>query len=151
MIPKNKRILENMHQQYIVGTPPKAVVKDTKILLCCLTNAVVQGSGYKNSPVYVTSRMLKHLYDKRPAEEYDILINILHKVVKFPDIIFENQQDKRGDIIFLKNYKAEKYLCVLEKGVEEDNCIATAFRVRDENYTKKYKELWRWRDDVPSS
>lgn len=151
MIPQNKKILNNMHQQYIVGTPPKAVVKDKKILLCCLTNAVMRGSGYEKSPVYVTSRMLKHLYDKRPAEEYDILIKILHKVVKFPNIIFENQAGKRGNKVFLKIYKGQKYLCVLGKGVEGDNCIATAFRLRDENYTKKYKELWRWRDDVPSS
>jgi hypothetical protein len=151
MTVQNKKILQNMHQQYIISTDYKAVVKDKQMLLCCLTNAVIQGIGYKNSPVYATSRMLKHLYDKRPAEEYDVLIDIIHKIVKFPNIIFENQLGKRGDKIFLKIYKGKKYLCIVEKGVDDNNYIATAFRVRDENYTKKYKELWRWRDDVPSS
>jgi hypothetical protein len=95
--------------------------------------------------------MLKHLYDKRPAEECDVLIDIIHIIVKFPDIILENKSGKRGDRVFLKIYKAQKYLCVLEKGVNDNNYVATAFRLRAENYIKKYQELWRWRDDVPSS
>ncbi len=73
---------------------------------CCY-----RGIGYKN----FTSRMLKHLYDKRPAEECDVLIDIIHIIVKFPDIILENKSGKRGDRVFLKIYKAQKYLCVLER------------------------------------
>jgi hypothetical protein len=52
--------------------------------------------------------MLKHLYDKKPAEECDVLIDIIHIIVKFPDIILENKSGKRGDRVFLKIYKAQK-------------------------------------------
>jgi hypothetical protein len=42
VIPANKKLIQNMHKQYIIGTDYKAVVKDKEIILCCLTNAVIE-------------------------------------------------------------------------------------------------------------
>jgi hypothetical protein len=42
VIPANKKLIQNIPKQYIVSTDYKAVVKDKEIILCCLTNAVIE-------------------------------------------------------------------------------------------------------------
>lgn len=99
--------------------------------------------------VYVSTRMLKHLYDSRPAEEFVSIIENLHTIVKYPDEIYENKTGKRGDFCFVKELKGERYIASIEITERKDKKIfvATAFRLRKENYLKNYKLLWSWRDD----
>lgn len=151
-------ILE-LHKKHIHGTEEKALVVEITILLCNLTNAVIKGCSFETAKVYITSKCLKHLYDKKPAEEYHCLIKYLPQIVKHPDLIYQNSAGKRGSLCFYKKIGKNAYLCTLEKGVnlEESiemdiaNFIATCFRLRDENYLKKYKLLWSWKGDNPSS
>lgn len=151
-------ILE-LHQRHIEGTDEKAVVEDITIVLCNLTFAVSRGCSFKTFKVYLTSRCLKHLYDKRNAEEFDCILKNLSEIVRYPDHIYENRSSKRGDLCFYKTIDEKNYLCTLEKDVKSEanteidcaNYIATCFRLRDEDYIKKYKLLWSWKGGIPSS
>ena len=83
-------ILKNLYENYIKGTPAKSAVSGRTVFVCHLTNIVVQEIKL-DSRVYITTNCLKHIYDKRPAEEFDFLIDYAHKVVKYPDLIYKNK------------------------------------------------------------
>lgn len=167
-----KEVLKEFFEKYVKGTSYKAIVADRKVFLCRFTNAVSRSIGVNNKAggVYATSRFLKHLFDKKPAEEFFFLIDNLHKVVKYPDKIYKNKDEKRGEYCFIKRIGDSEYFCSIEIiklppavfglslfGVSEyggnheieEIQIATAFRLRDGNYIKKYTLLWSWGDGDP--
>ncbi len=155
-----KEILQDFFEKYIKGTSEKAIVADHKIFLCHLTNAVCDGIKIANNigKVYITSRVLKHLFDKKPAEEFFFLVDNLHKIVKYPDKIYQNKTSKRGGYCLVKRIGDLDYLCSIEvarilcDGIElEEIQIVTAFRLRDNDYIKKYILLWSWEDGIPPS
>ncbi|MBP9817783.1 hypothetical protein KBC75_03470 [Candidatus Shapirobacteria bacterium] len=100
------------------------------------------------------------MYDKKPAEEFDFLLrNVVH-LVKYPDSIYKNRSGKKGNYVFTKIIQEVMYLCSLEtcesnfdEGQDETNFIVTAFRLRvgKESYLDKYRLLWSWKGDLPSS
>lgn len=164
--------LKEFFKKYIEGTPEKAIVADRKIFLCCLTKAVMKGVNinYSAKNVYVTSRCIKHLFDKKPAEEFLFILSHLHEVTKYPDKIYKNKTGKRGAFCLVKKIGNEEYFCsieiikipqaifgeavldISESSVEkerEEIQISTAFRMRDKDYIKKYTLLWSWEDGAP--
>jgi hypothetical protein len=151
--------LIHIHKKYIEGTEKKALVVNLTVQLCTLTNAVVKGGKFKTNRVYVTTRMLKHMYDKRPAEEYDFLVKNLYKIARYPDHIYKNKSSKRGNFCFVKTLKGDKYVCSVEAtsevnpsdGEEGMNFVATAFRLNKESYLNSYKLKWSWEGDIPPS
>lgn len=152
--------LQEFFKKYIKDSPEKAVVANRRMLLCHLTKAVIEGINIDNSVknVYVTSRCVKHLFDKKPAEEFFFILDYLHKIVKYPDRIYKNRNGKRGNFCFVKKVGNEKYICAIEiletslisadSGIKEI-IIATAFRLRDEKYIKNYTLLWDWGNGNP--
>ena len=144
-------ILERLHREYIRGIEKKAIVVDKRVLLCHITYAVRRGISLSSNNAYINTRVLKHLYDKRPAEEYDFIIHNLHKILRYPDCIYKNRQEKRGEYCLVKDIKNKKYLCSIEVGELKEINTATAFRVADNKYLEKYELLWSWKDDAPSS
>lgn len=139
----------NLHENYIVGTQEKAAVVFKAVFLCHLTNTVLKEIKTIGK-VYTNSRILKHLYDKKTAEEYHFLLGNIHKIVKYPDRIYKNKNPKRGDFCFLKRIKGYNYLCSLEI-TDGELMVVTSFRVRKESYLNNYELLWSWRGDIPSS
>ena len=155
-----KRInLPRIHKLYIQGTEEKAPVVLQTIHLCNTTNAVIKAINITNLKIHLTTKALKHLYDSKPAEEYEFILHHLVSIIKYPDEIYENKDSKRGDFAFVKTIKDSKYLASLETTkialpdglIEEMNFVVTAFRVRKLNYLKNYKLLWNWKGDIPSS
>ena len=51
----------------------------------------IVGIDLSCNKVYLNTRVLKHLYDKRPAEEFDLMIETLIDVVKYPNKIYKNK------------------------------------------------------------
>ncbi len=160
----NKReVVKNLHEKYIKGSPAKAVVINRTVFLCHLTNIVLKEIiRYCDcgSKAYINTRVLKHIYDKKPAEEFEFLINNIHMIVKYPDYIYENKNPKRGDFCLIKQIKGENYFCSVEiiedeipetQESEKNIHIATAFRIRKASYLNAYKSLWSWKDGAPSS
>ena len=141
-------ILNNLYQKYIKGTQPKIFVTHKVVVLCHLTNQVnkviLDKSGL--SRVYISTKMIKHLYDKKPAEEFDFIIDNLHKIIKYPNYIYKNKKEKRGDWCFVKKIKNELYISSLEHE-EEILEIVTVFRIRKEKYLENFELLWSWEDD----
>ncbi len=144
---------------YVEGTEAKAVVADKTILLCNATKAVAKACSLKFVKIYINTKVLKHLYDKKPAEEFDFIIHNVHTIAKYPDHIYKNKESKRGSFIFVKELKKDKYLCSIEivdnciinEVMEDVNFIATSYRIRDEKYLKKYELMWSWKGGRPSS
>lgn len=147
-----KEILNNLYQKHIKGTQPKIFVTYKVAVLCRLTNQVnkeiLNRCGL--SKVYVNTKVLKHLYDKKPAEEFDFIIGNLRKIVKYPDYIYKNKNEKRGYWCFVKKIKNELYISSLEYE-KETLWIATVFRIRKEKYLESFELLWSWEDDKPPS
>ncbi|MFA6048222.1 MAG: hypothetical protein WCV59_04670 [Parcubacteria group bacterium] len=141
--------VQELFEKHIKGTAKDAIVADVTIFLCHLTYAVSKNNNFPPK-VYLKTRALKHIYDKRPAEEFDRILIYLKKLVRYPDCVYKNKNPKRGDYVFTKTINGEQYLCSLEL---YDGCfnIATVFRLRKKNYIKSYDLLWSWRDGAPSS
>ncbi|MDA2936500.1 hypothetical protein MYX06_04750 [Patescibacteria group bacterium AH-259-L05] len=141
------KIVLNLHQKYIANTAQKALVHDLSVFLCNLTYAVVKGVGLQGyHKVYISTKVLKHSYDKRPAFEYDLIISEIHKMVRYPDKIYENKKGKRGDYCFVKIVRNERCLCVVEKG-EQQLEVVTFYRTPKEKYLDSFLLVWSWRDD----
>lgn len=154
-----RKILSELFEKYVKNTPREVLVINKTVLLCHLTSAVKRAVNFPTAKVYIKTRVLKHLYDRKPAEEFFFVIENLHTVAKYPDHIYLNKDSKRGDFGFVKRLKGKTCFCSLEI-VEEDeefegNYIVTAFELRTEEkaerYLNNYKLLWSWRGDTPSS
>ena len=148
------QIIANLCEVHIRGTAKKAAVQLVTVFLCHLTFAVSKGLRCDCNKVYVSTRALKHCYDKRTAEEFDFLTKSIHKVIQYPDKIFTNKPGKRGEYCFYKEIKNSKYFCSIEKNERDDGQfvfeIVTFFRVQD-SYIKSYELLWEWKGGESSS
>lgn len=154
-----KLSLVKLHKKYIANTQEKEVVADKSIVLDETTRAVQKACQLQSPKIYVNTKILKHLYDKKTAEEYNFLLHNLDKIVRYPDEIYQNAQGKRGQFCFIKKLNEEKYFVSIEVVEKEDELhqslkesyIATAFRLRKPSYLKNYTLLWSWKGGAPSS
>lgn len=148
-----------LHKDYVRNTSKKAIVQMVNVLLCHLTAAVVKGVPLSCNRVYLNTRVLKHVYDKRPAEEYDFLIRNIKNIIRYPDKVYRNKTGKRGDFCFVKDLKNSKVFVSLEPIIANisnekivTHCeIVTFFRVTNDSYLANYELLWEWRSGVSSS
>jgi hypothetical protein len=151
---KGRGVVLELFESRIKNTKEKEIVALESVYICRLTRAVLSVLGFSDSKVHINTKVLKHLYDKKPAEEFDFVIRNLHTIIKYPDHIYKNKISKRGDFCLVKEVKNFKYLCSVEfceDGDEMKICVVTVFRVRDEAYLKKYELLWSWKVGLPSS
>ncbi|MCA9372250.1 hypothetical protein KC726_05130 [Candidatus Woesebacteria bacterium] len=147
-----------LFKKYVYKTEKKKHVflKATKIT--SLTQVVSRVIDIKSNKVYITTRVLKHLYDKKPSIEFYDCIKNLPKIIRYPDTIHANIESKRGDYCFIKKYDSRFYICSLKKArvakkdlTEETLFVVTIFWLRRQTYLKKYPHIWSWRGDIPSS
>jgi hypothetical protein len=144
------KTLRIMHKRYIVHTSEKAIVREVTMFLCNLTQAVSDGIHLNEKKVYVTTKVLKHLYDSKPAVVYDFILDNLHLVVKYPDSILKNKDGKRGSLCFVKTIENVKLLATVEINQSQEIFLITSFPTK-ENYLKNCTVLWNWRDGLLSS
>jgi hypothetical protein len=148
------KTLQTLHKKYIHNTLKKAIVLDETMFLCNLTRAVMLGCNIKSGKVYITTKVVKHLYDKRPAVQYNLILKHLHEVIKFPDNVYSNKSGKRGSLGFCKTIHESLLFASLEKVQDENGkeeiYIATSFET-DLDYLKSYTLIWSWRGGIPSS
>lgn len=148
----NNLSLSQLHRRHIKETVSKAIVVDKTILLCTLPNAVQTGAGSISAKIYINTRILKHLFDKKPAEEYDCILKYMATIVQFPERIYKNKSAKRGDLCFVKTVRGIEYIATIEHRPDDDMCyIVTCFRLRKVSYLDGYNLLWSWKGGTPSS
>lgn len=141
--------LVKIHRKYIKSTEKQGIVALLTLSLCSITEAVNKCLNYASKNVYVTTRTLKHLYDKRPAEEYDFFLYNAIAIIRFPERIYKNKQGKRGDYCFVSKVKNRLFFTSFEF-VNEGIYVVTSFTI-EEDYLKGYELVWSWRIGEPSS
>jgi hypothetical protein len=124
-----------LFNRFIKYTPKEAKIPTFSIYLT---------EGYT-----ISSVSLKHLYDKRPAREFDLILIYLRLLVKRPDLILKNKPAKRGSLCYVKEINNELYFCSLE--LDDELCsVVTCFRI-EEDYLNGYILLWSRKGGEPSS
>ncbi|MEX1112507.1 MAG: hypothetical protein WEC84_03520 [Candidatus Andersenbacteria bacterium] len=157
-----------LHERYIIGTDRKAAVKIERVLVSRFSKVTMNTlqehwSDFQHDRIYLSTIALKHMFDSRAAQEYDMILEHLEILIEKPDALYENLEDKRGKLLIMKTInivtfegeKVEEWLvCSLDTKNEELDMV-TAFRFTEErkkkNYLKKYKLLWSWEGDGPPS
>lgn len=134
----NFRTIFVWHEKYIQLTFPKQVVVNESLVL---------GKMYSNENVYLNTRVMKHLYDKRTAVVYFLLLKNMNQIVFKPDLVYQNNSQKKGSLIFTKLIKKE-LLAVIMESQEGKVFIVTAFET-DEKYLEKFKLIWKRRAASP--
>lgn len=144
MIFKNE-VIRNLHEKLVKDSKPNARI-DSKIVLICHTNFIVAKQlGFRETKIYMSSWSIKHLYKKRPAQEFDFLLNNIHNIVKYPDYIYKNKSNHTGNFCFVKTFNHYQYLCSVGHNRAEDNnklIVVTAFLIKEKNYLNQYELLW---------
>lgn len=149
--------LIKFHKKYVQSTTYKAIVPIALFHLCNLTRSVVKSIDFEVNNVYLSTRMLKHIYDKRTAEEYDFILNNLVKIVREPDAVCLNKSGRRGEFCLIKKIKDEDYLCSIEQyrslETSKYECIqiVTCFRVRGNYPLKQFQKIFSWEGGVSPS
>jgi hypothetical protein len=149
----DNEVLRKLHEELIKGTHPGADVEHKTVFLGYINPKAVRHIGIKHTGIYITSSCLKHLYDKRAAQEYDCLLNIIPKIVKYPDLVYKNKDIKRGDFIFVKAVNGFSYMSSLQSIKNRESSklsVVTAFAVKP-SYMRNFKLLWSWRGNTPHS
>lgn len=147
--------LWKIHESKIRRTKPDAPIFAMKIRLTKITRKPRQTMGCAQKKIYIHTRAIKHLYDKKPAEEFDFLIDHLATIVRSPDFLYRNKYNKTGNFCIIKEIDGYRYLIVIEvkakQTLKEEIWIVTAFRIRDDKYLRTYDLLRSWRDGAHSS
>jgi hypothetical protein len=150
--------LIKIYKKHIKNSKPKAIVIQASILLSNLTYAVKQALGVTTAKVHMHTKTIKKLYDKRPANEFDSLLNILPHLTKFPEFIYKNKPGREGRFLFVRKEENSFFICSILPDVEmavdgkneRVNLVVTAFR-NDGDYLKDCSLLWSWKGGTPSS
>ena len=137
-----QEVLE-LHRSFVRDTKPGENVINSAAFLCQLSEKISQCINLPIAKVYISTKTLKHLYDKRSAQEYDCLLGNMPAIVKYPDLLYRNKREKSGDYIFVKAVNGYSYMCSV-KYIQTNECnklnIITAFSVKPE-YMKDFKLL----------
>lgn len=124
-------IVRNLFEKHIKNTAKDAVVENITIFLCYLTFAVSKGNNFQPN-IYLNTRVLKHIYDKKPAEEFDCIILYLRNIIRKPDRIYKNKNPNQNNWDFYLEAASYKMVCLRLKS-----------RMLRGNTTAPYKLLLR--------
>jgi hypothetical protein len=134
-----------LHDQYIKLSPRQGNIILTETMLCRPTRFTCKHIGDYDSVFYISTQALKHMYDKKPSQEYDFVLHNMHTIVKYPDRIYYNKPGKRGDYLFRKALKTYDCLVCVEHDIENQRLsIVTGYFLRKESYLYNYKTLVSW-------
>lgn len=140
--------LVKLHKKYIKNTAPKQIVFVTYLQVCNITKKVLNDLKFTSNKVYLTTIMLKHMYDKRVAEEFDYLLYNLYKIIKYPDNIYKNKPGGTGDYFFTKTLEDLLYGASIEVLDEQGLFVVTAFRTTNK-YLNNFEKIWSWEGGNP--
>lgn len=150
-----KEKLWRVYESKIRRTKPESSIPAIKIRLTKITRKMRTATGCAQKKIYITTHALKHLYDKKPAEEFDYLIDHLITIIRSPDLLYRNKYNKTGNFCIVKKIDEYRYIAIVEvkakQTMNEEISVVTAFRMRDDKYLRTYDLLRSWRDGAHSS
>lgn len=146
-----RRVLQELHDNYIAGSYAGDLVGLDRDKLCTLTRAVSRALGFDGlGSAYIRTRALKHIYEQRTAAEYQLILDKLHSLVKRPTHIYLNKPGKkRGTHCLVAPLRDQEFICAIEIIADAEIEIATVFERRD-RYTNGCELLWSWGDGTTS-
>ncbi len=147
---ENEKATRELHEKYIHGTAPDAIVEDKKVLIGTVSQSAMKGAKLSVERVHLSTKALKHIYDIRTAEHYDAIVDNLYDFIAYPDAVYKSKPGKRATHTFVKRVGKYRYFCALELIKENHDTwfeFVTSSRFRSGNYLKGYKLLWSWEDD----
>lgn len=127
---KRRGVVKSLFHKHVKNTKEKDFVARESVCIFRLTRTVLDVLGFGDSKAHISTKVSKDLYDKKPAEEFDFVINNLHTILKYPDRVYKNKISKRGDFCLVKKVKDFEYLCSVEfceDGGETKACVVTVF------------------------
>ena len=161
--------LRDLHKLYVKNTDQKSPIVLERALVGSLSNAVKEvlngqhEEEFNTRKVYISTKVMKHLYDKRTAQAYDAILTNIPLLIRHPQDIYLNKKDREGDYAFTcemevvdyeGNKSQEVYFCSLQI-YEKEMDIVTVFVFTSErklkNYLNQCTHIWNWRGDSPSS
>jgi len=149
----NSELLNYFFTKYIAKTPCKSIVPDRRLFVCQLQTNITDACGinYLNGGVCLTTQSLKHLFDKKPAEEFMFILDHLYSITKYPNQVYRNKKGGRGQFCLVTKIKGDQYICIIEidQNAVREVYIPTVFRIRDRNYLSNYTLLWDWGNGEP--
>ena len=150
-----KNALRKVVETYIRKTPWHGAVFNARVICGRLPQQIADIFEMSDRNIWANTRALKHIYDKRTAEEFDFICGDLSEMFHDPDAVYRNKTDKRGHFGILKRYGDLSYFVSVElmssdlkKPVME---LVTVFRTRDRRYLNDYDLLWSRRDGATRS
>lgn len=141
------------HQQYVQGTLKKQLVPLLDIRIGRIPQALRNMPSPSGNAVYLSTRVLKHVYDKRTAQEFDFLLAGLPKIIASPDRMYRNKLGKREGYCLVRTHDNFFSFCLLERKVfsSRPRWEVVTFYVTDERYLAGYELVWERKDDESSS
>ena len=141
--------IQKIFKKCVRDTALEAVVRNITVVAGMLPPLLSEKIDAANPRIYITTRVIKHLYDKKPAEEFDFVLENIPNLLAHPDRLYRNKGDKRGQFCLMKQIEGREYFVSLELAdgkYGKELQLVTAFRVRSEPYLKEYDLLWSRRD-----
>lgn len=141
----------------IQGSKNRAIVPIKRVFICHsreLINPIIRDHFrvmHGSKGVYLSAVALKHvhdrhIFDKKSPAHFFMLIENLSRIIGYPDRIYANTGNKKGDLIFVKKIQGQLCLVSLQiilekeaKGME----IVSMF-VTGKKYLEKFTLLWGW-------
>lgn len=146
----------SVFEENITGTEAKCHVSLLNVFVCHVRSAhhiiLRRIKEFSISRAYVSTKSLKHSYDRRP-DFMDNNIEFLFRTVKDPDFICENiigkngkMICKRGDFILFRHRYGDKYYGVpveITKTITNNKYLeVVSFFPSNAKYMKKFPVIW---------
>lgn len=148
-------LVEFLHKSYIRDTQKDEKVVLKRVNICNvkkrLRKIINEKKACSGRAVYLSTKSLKHindrhLFDKNVPEDLSLILNNLIVIIKYPDRLYSDLPEKRGDFLFVKEINKRIYWCSVEIWTVDkiDTIEIVSASLTGEKYLKKFTLLWSW-------
>jgi hypothetical protein len=135
----------------INNTAPESQVPIRDIYICWIDrniqNVMKKEVYFLNPRSYISTKSIKHAYDRRPSFTRDN-VGEIDGIIRYPDFVLKDN-DKKGDFIFVKRSDLSKKkficcpaeICMRESGHLSVKCV-TFFPTKSRSYLRKFPTVW---------
>lgn len=143
-------LTRRFYRDHIKGSDHKAPIVLDRDFLCNVGKRTHQIINKEvvclQRGVYLTTKALKHIHDrhiyiKSTPEDFEIILENLHSVIKRPDFLYQNKPHQRADFLLVKNIDSQLFLTGIEIMNNTEIEIVSAFAT-DADYLKNFNQLW---------
>ena len=139
-------LIDNFFNTYIRDTKYKENVLFHRISICVLNINIQKVIASNGGEVFISTRSLKHIYDRHVFEKgminnFYLILNNFFEIINNPDKIYKNKIGKRGDFLFAK--KIDNVVCISTLEIINYNEIdVVSVFTGGEKYLSKFTLLW---------